>query len=128
MNGLPVLFFDGVCNLCNGFVDFLVARQARLKIASLQGATSHAAGLHEPPFDSLVLQLPNGKVLKRSSAAIEAMAQIGGLWAIVRVLKLVPSILRDFIYNWVARNRYRIWGQKDTCRLPLPEERNYFLP
>ncbi len=128
----PVLFFDGVCNLCNAWVDFLVRRdkKRRYRFAPLQGSTAHHAipsHVQSGEFDSFVF-VENGQVYTRSTAALRVLSGLGGVWSIAKVLFLVPAPLRDAVYRLIARNRYRWFGQKETCRLPSPEERALFLP
>jgi len=130
----PVLFFDGVCNLCNASVDRLmrIDRRRRLRFASLQGPTAQrllagtavAHGAEEP--DSLVL-LDQGRVFVRSTAALRALVRVGGGWRLAAALLLVPRPLRDAVYRWVARHRYRWFGRRETCRLPTPDEAERLL-
>lgn len=125
-----VVFFDGVCNLCNGFVDFLIRRDPndRLRFAPLQGETAKklvpAAWREE--LSSVVLW-QDGRCSRESAAAVRALATLGGVWKLALVFLVVPALLRDFIYRGIARNRYRWFGQRETCRLPSPEERERFL-
>ena len=125
----PVLFFDGVCNLCNGFVDFLVRRDRKRKFrfAPLQGKTA-AYGLPDEAreADSFVLAL-QGELYVRSTAALKVLASLGGLWSLASALLWIPVPIRDTAYRLIARNRYRWFGRKDSCRLPSEEERTLFL-
>lgn len=125
-----IVFFDGVCNLCNGFVDFLVRQDHRhvLRFASLQGKTSRdllGPGAGEKLASVVFYQ--NGSRLTESAAAIQILASLGGAWRALLILRVIPSFLRDPIYRWIARNRYRWFGKRETCRLPSPEERSLFL-
>lgn len=124
-----IVFFDGVCNLCNGFVDFLIQRKPPFKLSSLQGET--AARLLPK---NLTTELPSvvffsdGKILLQSAAALMAISRLGGKWTFIsRVALFIPTPLRDLVYNWIARNRYAWFGRRETCRLPLDEEKAYFL-
>jgi predicted DCC family thiol-disulfide oxidoreductase YuxK len=125
-----LVFFDGVCNLCNGFVEFLVRhdRKGVLKIASLQGKTAQAL-LKLTPDEALssVIFLENGVVWRESTAVLKILANLGPFWKWVALFRLVPTPIRDGVYRWVARNRYRWFGKRETCRLPTPEERGRFL-
>jgi GMP synthase-like glutamine amidotransferase/predicted DCC family thiol-disulfide oxidoreductase YuxK len=131
----PVLFFDGVCGLCNGFVDFLLARDRRdrLYVAALQGETAPALvpadaavpGGEDPRSMAL---WEEGKVYRKSDAVLRAVARLGGLWPLARVLFAVPRFARDGVYDFVARNRYRWFGKHGACRMPTPGERRLFLP
>lgn len=128
----PVLFFDGVCNLCNASVDFIVRRDKKRKyrFAPLQGITAaHAIPeqVEKGDFDSFVLA-ERGQIFTRSTAALKVLVGLGGIWSLAKPLLLIPAALRDPIYRLIAKNRYRWFGQKDTCRLPSPEEKALFLP
>lgn len=125
-----VLYFDGVCNLCNRTVDFLIRRDKKrvLRYAPLQGSSARemldAAMIDALP--SVVFQDKNG-VYQRSTAVLKAVAKLGGLWPVVSVFFIVPRPIRDAVYNWIGKNRYKWFGKKDSCRLPTPEERAMFL-
>lgn len=128
-----ILFFDGVCNLCNASVDFLVRQDpgGLIRYAPLQGKTA-AARLRMPaPVSSdeleTVVYWENGRSWIRSSAALRVLAALGGPWALVKLLLLIPAPIRDAAYRIIARNRYRWFGRRETCRLPTPEERARFL-
>ena len=128
----PVLFFDGVCGLCSEAVDFLIARDPAgvLRFAPLQGETAAAA---LPKVDTealkyLVLLDGAGRSI-RTAAVVRAVSHLGGRWRLAAwVLWLIPKPLRDAGYHLVTLVRYRVWGKKETCRLPTPEERGRFLP
>ncbi len=129
----PIVFFDGVCNLCNGAVDWLVKRdrQHRIQYASLQGSTASQMvpdHLTEGDPDS-ILVWTDGVVLVRSDAVLKLLGYLSPGYRMLGVLgRIVPRFGRDAIYKWVARNRYRWFGKRDSCRLPTPEERATFLP
>lgn len=131
MGAPPVAFFDGVCNLCNSSVDFLLRHDRRglLRFAPLQGST-FASVAHDHPelagTDSFVLA-ERGRVHVRSSAALRAAMALGGPWRVAGVLLVVPRALRDHVYDFVARRRYRWFGRRESCRLPTPELRARFL-
>ncbi len=128
----PVVLFDGVCNLCNGAVDFLITRdrRRRLRFGSLQSpigaelAGRCAGGMD--PLSSMVL-IENGRCHFRSAAVILSVAELGGAWRLVRILLAVPPVLRDAVYRLVARHRYRWFGVRAACRVPTHEERAQFL-
>lgn len=127
---MKVVFFDGHCNLCNRFVDFLIRRDRRgvLKFASLQGATAQRLLLEELRRDvSTVVFLDGSSVHVRSSAALRALACLGGIYSLALALLVVPPFFRDIFYDLVARNRYRFWGRRSTCRIPSADERDRFL-
>lgn len=123
-----LVFFDGACGLCNGFVDFLVSRdkEGALRFASLQGQTA-ASYSNLPAVDSVIVD-DGTALLVRSDAAIAAVAQLGGVWSTVRVLRVIPRGVRDLVYDVVARNRHRWSGRLPSCRVPTERERSWFLP
>jgi predicted DCC family thiol-disulfide oxidoreductase YuxK len=128
----PIVFFDGVCGFCNFWVDFLLARdrRGRLRFAPLQGETARRmlSPTDVEQLHTLVLWTSHG-VYRKSSAIARILILLGGLWtACGGLLWLVPRPLRNWGYDLVAKYRYRIFGKKDACRMPLPDERARFLP
>ena len=125
-----VVYFDGVCGLCNRFVDFVLARDhaRRYRFAPLQGSTA-TARLGDPGEvdPTTIVYEQDGVLFDRSAAALRIVAGLGGVWGLVAVFGLVPRPIRDAVYDWVARHRYGWFGKHDTCRLPTPEERAVFL-
>ena len=127
----PILFFDGVCGLCNAAVDWFVARDAAgvLRFAPLQGETAERLlpDTDRECLDSLVLLDESGRS-RRTRAAVRALGHLGGRWAAASwALWLIPAPLRDLGYRLIAKFRYAIWGKKESCRMPTPEERGRFL-
>jgi predicted DCC family thiol-disulfide oxidoreductase YuxK len=129
---MKVVFFDGYCNLCNGFVDWLVQIDSagQLKFSSLQGETARKllgeiTGTTDP--DTVIFFKENQR-LERSAAVLHILKDLGGFWAVSQIFFLVPKFVRDFLYRTVAKNRYRIFGRRNTCRVPTLEEQNRFLP
>lgn len=127
----PILFFDGVCGLCNSFVDFALRhdRKGHVLFAPLQGTTAATRldAADTATLDTVVL-LDNGRSYKRSSAIARLLKQLGGIWSVLAwLLWLIPWPLRDFGYRIIAKVRYRLFGRKESCRLPSPEERARFL-
>lgn len=125
-----LVFFDGVCTLCNGFVDFLVRHDpsCRVKIAPLQGSTAHEIlGPKSAQELASILYLEDGVIHRESSAALKTLEALGGLWRLAALLRAIPPPIRDTVYRWIARNRYCWFGKKDSCRIPTPEEREHFL-
>jgi predicted DCC family thiol-disulfide oxidoreductase YuxK len=125
-----ILFFDGVCGLCNGLVDWLLPRdkKKKIKFATLQGATALdllPQNLRED-LNTVVLWY-KGQLLTESTAILTCLNELGGLWRMVIFFKLIPSFIRNAIYKLVARFRYKLFGQLSTCRLPTAAERQQFL-
>jgi predicted DCC family thiol-disulfide oxidoreductase YuxK len=128
----PVIFFDGICGLCNRTVDFVIARDhSRLfRFAPLQGETAQRLLNITPdqPLNSMVLIDSDG-IHHRTDAVWRMLVGLGGIWRFAgRLLRLVPRPLRNAMYNLLAQNRYRWFGRKVSCRLPAPDERALFLP
>ena len=127
----PILFFDGVCNLCNASVDFVIEHESSsvLRFSSLQGETAvkHIGEAKAAALSSLILWKED-RIYERSDAALEVARYLRPPWRWLSVFKIVPRPLRDLLYDWIARNRYRWFGKKDTCRVPTPAERERFLP
>ena len=127
-----VVLFDGVCNLCNGAVNFIMDRDPLqcFQFASLQSEAGQQLlahhGLSSYYLDSLVL-VAQGKVFTKSTAALTIARRLDGFWPICYVFIVVPSVIRNFFYDIVARNRYRLFGKSDTCRYPTEAERTRFL-
>ena len=137
MNNL-IVFYDGVCGLCNRLVQFLLKRdkQDKLRFASLQSdfaatvLTRH--GIDPKDLDTLHVvenfEQSNERALNRSDAILRAARELGGFWSVAAVLgKIVPKPLRDLFYKFVATNRYKVFGKYDTCMLPEPRHRAKFL-
>ncbi len=127
----PVVFFDGVCGMCNHFVDFLLKHDHKqvFLFAPLQG---EAAKLHLEKSDtedlkSIVL-IKNGKTFRHSAAVVQVLCSLSIFWKTAGyALWIIPGPIRDLGYRLVAKVRYRIFGKKESCRLPTPEERARFL-
>ena len=128
----PVVLFDGVCNLCNGSVQFIVRHDpaGRFRFASLQSEAGRALlrrhGLDPADLFSVIL-VEGGRAYSRSDAALRVAGGLSGGWRAVGALRVVPRPLRDLVYGWVARNRYRWFGRQDACMIPTPELRTRFL-
>ena len=133
MNDLKdkIIFFDGVCNLCNGFINFVFTRNndETIKVASLQGDTAKET-LSEDEVKKLssVIYFREGRKYYRSRAVIFVLNDIGFPYSLALIFLAIPDVIRDLIYDFIAKNRYRLFGKKDLCRLPTSEERNRFLP
>ncbi len=128
----PVLLFDGVCNLCNGAVQWVLLRDRRgvFRFAALQSDTGQAMlrqfGFAAEDFDTVVL-IDGDRVFTRSDAALEVVRRIGGFWPVLYAFKIIPRPIRDAVYNWVARNRYRWFGRQEQCMLPRKEWMSRFV-
>lgn len=128
----PVLLFDGVCNLCNTAVAFILRFETEsvIRFASLQSNAARTVladcGLPPTYGESLVLKDAEG-CYGQSLAVLRAAYHMGGPWRAFWGLRHVPEPVRDGLYRWISRNRYAWFGRRETCRLPAPEERSRFL-
>jgi len=128
---MPTIFFDGVCGLCNKSVDFIIRHDTNrvFSFAPLQGETAAKIlpSKDITNLDTLVLSDEKG-IHYRSTAALRIAWHLGGGLTLFAAFFVIPRFLRDPVYNLIAKNRYRMFGKKDSCRIPSPEERSFFLP
>ncbi|MCG8383935.1 MAG: thiol-disulfide oxidoreductase DCC family protein [Cytophagales bacterium] len=133
MESKEIIFFDGVCNLCNGAVNFIIDRDrhGRFLFASLQSGLAKdkldPTGVDVSKLDSIVLLKKDGTVREKSSAVLHIAKRLGGGWPLMYVFMLLPKPIRDLAYDFIARNRYKWFGRQDQCRMPTPELRQRFL-
>lgn len=135
--GYSVVFYDGVCALCNRSVRFIGKRdlQERYRFASLQSDFAHRTlplhGCDPGDLDTIYLLLRYGEsdesVLTRSQAVFRILRSLGGVWWMVSALGVLPRGLLDFGYRIVARSRYRVFGKYPACPVPTPEKRHLFI-
>ena len=127
-----VILFDGVCNLCNFFVQFVIERDKNniFKFASLQSDYSkkllNRFGTDNSKIDSVILY-SGDRIFTESTAALKILKQLGGGWQLMYVFIILPKFMRDAVYRLIARNRYKWFGKKDSCMLPTPELKNKFI-
>ncbi|RLQ96230.1 thiol-disulfide oxidoreductase DCC family protein [Falsibacillus albus] len=125
-----VILFDGVCNFCNGSVQFILKRDAGyFRFASLQSeAGQRLLNDHqmEPRLDSFFL-IENGRLFIKSTAALRVCRHLKGAWKLFYILLIIPKSLRDFVYDMIAKNRYKWFGKQESCRIPSPGEKERFL-
>jgi predicted DCC family thiol-disulfide oxidoreductase YuxK len=127
-----VVLFDGVCNLCNGFVRFVIPRDPRghIRFAALQSEGARRlmaqAGVTPGDADSIVL-VEGPRAVVRSEAALRIARQLRFPWPLLYGLVVVPRPIRDWAYDIVARNRFRWFGRRDACMMPGPETKDRFL-
>lgn len=128
----PIILFDGVCNLCSGSVQFIIKHDPKhqFRFASLQGEFGqqvlHQFNLPMQEFGSFIL-LENGVVYTKSSAALRVTKKLSGLWSGFYAFMIVPSLIRNAVYDVVAKNRYKWFGKKEACWIPTPELKDLFL-
>lgn len=126
----PIIFFDGVCNLCNSSVQFVIKRDKRatFRFASLQSNASKEALPKEliDGLQSLVL-LNDGKTYSKSTAALLISRRLSGIWPVLSIFLIIPRFIRDAFYDFVAKNRYKWFGKSDSCMIPTPEMKSRFI-
>ncbi|MCW5898780.1 MAG: thiol-disulfide oxidoreductase DCC family protein [Flavobacteriales bacterium] len=127
-----IVLFDGVCDLCNGFVQFIIERdpKARFHFGTLQSAEAKSfleGGTIDPRDPDTVIYRRKGRLLTRSSAALNVLRDLSGAWPLMYAFIIVPPFLRDAVYRWVAKNRYKWFGKRDSCMIPTPDMRSRFL-
>ncbi|HUF08347.1 MAG TPA: thiol-disulfide oxidoreductase DCC family protein [Rhodothermales bacterium] len=126
-----VVFFDGVCNLCNGWVRFVILRDPAgvFRFAPLESDAAARAMVDRTMLassDSIIL-LRDGRFYTRSGAVLRIVRRLRWPWPVLSALLIIPGFIRDFVYDLVARNRYRWFGRRDECMIPTPEMRDRFL-
>jgi predicted DCC family thiol-disulfide oxidoreductase YuxK len=127
-----VIVFDGVCNLCNTLVQFVIARdpKGRFQFAPMQSESGRRvlreSGAAEPYPDSIVL-VESRQIYVRSTAALRIARQLGSPWSLAYGLIVVPRPVRDWVYTLVANHRYKWFGRRQTCMVPTPDVRARFL-
>ena len=129
-NPQPILFFDGVCGLCSHVVDFVFTEDTAgvYKVAALQGHTAKDKLPAELRSNlNTVIVLDSEKLYVRSEAVLNLLYDIGGIWRLFFIFRILPRPFCDLFYKLVARFRYKIFGQKETCRLPMANEKSKFL-
>lgn len=126
-----IVFFDGVCGICNSTIDFLLKedRGDVLKFATLQGALAaeRLPHLNKDHLDSIIYLRAGQEPLEKSSAIIHILRDVGGLWKLALVGLIIPKGLRDSLYSYVAKNRYKWFGKKEACRMPTEKERGKLI-
>jgi predicted DCC family thiol-disulfide oxidoreductase YuxK len=128
----PVILFDGVCNLCNGAVQFVIARDPKknFRFASLQSSYGQAiaqkANMPTKEFNSFIL-FEKGLIYTHFTGALKVTKKLSGGWPLLYLFIIVPKFIRDAIYNFIGKNRYRWFGKQETCWVPTPDIKLLFL-
>lgn len=128
-----IILFDGVCNLCSGFVQFVINRDPNgyFRFASLQSDVGQSLliqqGLTPAITPETIILLENGQAYAYSSAVLRIFRRLGGGWRLISVGQVLPRFLRDAAYRFVARHRYQWFGREEACWLPTPALRQRFL-
>ncbi|HSY61171.1 MAG TPA: thiol-disulfide oxidoreductase DCC family protein [Cytophaga sp.] len=130
--GQSLVLFDGICHFCNNSVNFIIDCDPEKKFvfAPLQSELAKKLleqfGEETIKIDTIIL-IQHNKLYKRSRAALEIVKQLNGLWSLCYVFIIIPGFIRDIVYNIIAKNRYKWFGQMEVCRIPTPEMRERFL-
>jgi predicted DCC family thiol-disulfide oxidoreductase YuxK len=130
--GKDILLFDGVCNLCNNSINFVIDHdpEEKFKFAALQSEFGQKKlkelNLDPKDFDSIVL-LSNNQVHVKSTAALKIAKGLSGGWPMLYAFIILPPFIRHAVYNLIAKNRYKIWGRADQCRVPTAELKQRFI-
>ncbi len=132
-NDKKIILFDGVCNLCNGAVQFIIKRDKKdlFRYAALQSEIGERLieerGIDTSKVDSIILVEPGVAYFTKSDAVLRIGQDFGGLWKGLALFTWIPRIIRDTLYDFIARNRYKWFGKKDQCMIPTPELQAKFL-
>lgn len=127
-----IILFDGVCNLCNSSINFVIKRDSAnlYKFTALQEAPGIGLlkqyGINTLDTDSIIL-IENGKAYTKSSAALRVAKGLSGVWPVLYGFIIIPKWIRNAVYDYIAKNRYKWYGKKDSCMIPTPELKNKFL-
>lgn len=131
-NDTRIILFDGVCNLCNSSVQFVIKqdKDAKFKFASLQSESGQALlqkfNLPLNQFNSFIY-IRGDKAIQRSAGALNVLKDLGGFWKLFYGFIIVPPFIRDFVYDYIAKKRYRFFGKRDFCMIPTPDLKKRFL-
>lgn len=131
-HGKKIVLFDGVCNLCNGTVVFIIQRDTKdhFRFAALQSdigiQLTQELGIDTTQIESIIL-VHQQRYYYKSGAALRIARDLKGAWPLLSVFLIIPPFIRDGIYDIIARNRYRWFGKKESCMIPTPELKSKFL-
>lgn len=131
--GKKIILFDGVCNLCDSFVQFVIRRDRNdmFRFVPLQSELGEKIlqhiGVDRQRVDSMILYEPGVAYFHKSNAAIEIAKSLGGFLSLTTIFKILPNFARNGIYDYVAKNRYKWYGKKESCMIPTPELKAKFL-
>ncbi len=128
----PVILFDGICNLCNSSVNFVIRYDPDkiFRFASLQsdqGIKLLTANNFETGYNESILLVMNGSVYRKSQAVLEIVKHLKGPWKIILIFSIIPYPILNIFYDLIARYRYKIFGKRNECRIPTPDLMDRFL-
>jgi len=128
-----IVLFDGVCNLCDGAVQFIIKHDKKdiFRFVSLQSELGkeicNYIGVDQNKIDSIILYNPSVAYYYKSTAVIEIGNDLGGIYSLISAFKILPEKLRNYLYDYIAKNRYKWYGKKESCMIPTPELKAKFL-
>ncbi|MCK0158198.1 thiol-disulfide oxidoreductase DCC family protein [Cellulophaga sp. F20128] len=128
-----IILFDGVCNLCDNAVQFIIKHDKKdsFRFATLQGDTGQKfisdRNIDTTQVDSIILIEPGVAYYTKAEAALKIGKHFGGIWQLLWIFEQLPSSFNDFIYDYIAKNRYKWYGKKEACMIPTPELKAKFL-
>ncbi|MEO8235054.1 MAG: thiol-disulfide oxidoreductase DCC family protein [Flavobacterium sp.] len=137
MEGIPndkkIILFDGVCNLCNSSVQYVIKYDKKdiFRFVAIQSELGQRIikhiGISQRHIDSVILYIPGRAYYYKSTAALEIAKRLGGIFTYTTIFRFIPSRIRDFIYDYIAKNRYKWYGKKESCMIPTAELKSKFL-
>ena len=137
MQNLPnkkkIILFDGGCNLCTGAVQYIIKNDKKdiFRFVALQSELGkeicNYIGIDQNKIDSIILYNPGVAYYYKSSAVLEIIQDLGGIYNLLIIFKILPEKLRNYIYDYIAKNRYKWYGKKESCMIPTPELKTKFL-
>jgi len=128
-----IILFDGVCNLCNSSINYVIDHDKNdvFRFVSLQSDLGKTIqdylGIENTSLDTIILYIPDEAYYIKSTAALKVINEFSGVWKLTQLLLILPSPIRDLVYNYVAKNRYKWYGKENSCRIPTPELKTKFL-
>jgi len=131
--GTKIILFDGVCNLCNGAIKFIMEhdKKRQFRYTSLQGELGKQLlverNIDPSKIDSIILIEDNSNYHHKSGAAIKIAQELKGIYPLMGIFLIVPAFIRDWVYDFIAKNRYNWFGKEESCRIATPEEQELFL-
>ena len=132
MEHRDIVIFDGVCNLCHGAVNFIINRDPhhRFVFTPMQSETAQSLIAHygvEDEYSDTFFLIKNDRCYMKTDAALEITKALSGLWPLLAIFTFLPRGIRDFFYQWLGRNRYALFGRRDSCILPTTSVLSRFI-
>lgn len=137
MENLPItkkiILFDGVCNLCDSAIQFIIKHDKNdvFRFVALQSELGQEIvnhiGLDSTKIDSIILYEPGKAYYYKAEAAIKIASNLSGLYSLIKIFSILPNVINNSVYDYIARNRYKWYGKKDACMIPTPELKAKFL-